>query len=331
MAFPSLSTALSNQRPAGIKKVYVKTGSETWQTLGNIRNGELKLTPYNTEDTYKRNLNIDSYTVEAKFEMIQTSVAELEKIDTLVDGSIDWLFQFTDSAAIPTSATATEGWFILQDTQVGSKARYVVDGNPSSVQFVEVMVKGTLIASTIDAAVKATIDDDEFHISSTASETFSTNGGIAGGDLFGYYISTTKGDNTGVLANQKSAGFATVELQDALGTTYVAQGRVRNGKITADWLAEEDNLGRYNTYGVDLYVEYELMVSDAATLLLLNTVNLTNTDVKITLLDGKVFTIASKLGIQASFENVGDFDKFRVIRFIHKGRILKSEFDGIVA
>jgi hypothetical protein len=73
------------------------------------------------------------------------------------------------------------------------------------------------------------------------------------------------------------------------------------------------------------------MVSDAATLLLLNTVNLTNTDVKITLVDGKVFTIASMLGLTASFENVGDFDKFRVIRFSHKGRILKSEFDGIVA
>jgi hypothetical protein len=330
MAFPSLSTALSNQRVASIVKAYVKTAAEVYQTVGFIRNGELKITPYSTNDTKQRNLGIDSYTFEAKFEMLQTAVGELELIDSLVDGSSDWLFKLSDAATV-TSSTAYEGWVVVTDSQVGTKARYVTDGNPSTSQFIEVMIKGTLLASTMDAAVKATLETASFHISTTATETYANNNGSAGGTLFGYYTGTAADANTGITANIKANGFSSVELQDALATTYVAVGRVRNGRITCDWVAEEDSLGRYNTYAVDIDVEYELMVSDAATLLLLNTVNLTNTDVKITLVDGKVFTIASMLGLTASFENVGDFDKFRVIRFYHKGRILKSEFDGIVA
>jgi hypothetical protein len=330
MAFPSLSTALSNQRSAGISKVYVKTGAEKYQSLGFIRNGELKITPNATDDTYKRNLTIDSYTVEAKFEMLQTAVLELEKLDSLLDGSVSWLFKLTDAATVTTNA-AYEGWIVVSNTQVGGKARYSCEGNPSNSQFVEVMLKGTLVASSLDAAVKATIASTDFHLSSTADETFSNNNSLAGGTIFSYYISTTCDDNTGVLANIKSAGISTVELQDALSTTYVTQGRTRNGKINIEWLAEEDILGRYNVFGCELNIEYELLVSDAATLLLLNTVNLTNTDVKLTLLDGKVFTIASRLGIQSSFENIGDFDKFRVLRFTHKGRIPVSAFDALVA
>lgn len=329
MAFPSLTATNAAQRAASIVKAYVKTASEKYQTLGFIRNGELKITPYTTNDARQRNLTIDAYTVEAKFEMLQTAVLELEKVDSLCDGATDWLFKLTDAATVTTSA-AYEGWIVLTDAQVGTKARYVSDGNPSTNQFIEVMIKGTLIASTLDAAVKATLETADFHLSSTADETFSDNSSQPGGTIFGYYISTTPDDNTGITENIKSNGFSSVELQDTLATTYVPLGKVKTGRITVDWLAEEDSLGRYNTYGCDVDVEYELMVSDAASLLLLNTVNLTNTDVKITLIDGKVFTIAGKLGISASFENVGDFDKTRTIRFSHKGRILKSEFDGLV-
>jgi len=331
MAFPALSTALSTQRPAGVKKVYIKTGSEKWQTLGNIRNGEVKLSPYVTNDTYQRNLSIDSYTFEAKFEMLQTAVGELEKIDAICDGSNSFLFQLTDAGSIPTSVGVTEGWVIVSNTQVGVKAKYVTDGNPSSNQYVEIMIKGSLSSSEVDACVKASIDDGDFHISTTASETYSDNNSTAGGTIFGYYPDTTVGNNVGVLGNQKPNGFATVELQDALATTYVTQGRVRNGKINAEWLAEEDSIGRYNVYGIDLTVEYELLPTDAATLLLMNTANLTNTDVKITLKDGKVFTIASALGFQISFDNSGDFDKLRSMKVSHKGRILTSQFDGMVA
>lgn len=331
MAYPALTSALSAHRAASIKRVWIKTGSEKWQSLGGLRNGELRVSPYTTEDTYKRNLVIDAFTIEAKFELLQTALLEVEKIDSIVYGTNDFLFELTDAGAIPGLSTATEGWVVVTSTQVGAKARYVSDGNPSTNQFIEVMIKGTLKSSELDAALKASIATADFHISTTGSETFSDNAGTAGGTIFSYYKSATAGDVAGIEANRRANGFSTVQLQDALSTTYQTLGRVRNGKIVFGWLAEEDSLGRYNVYGVDVDVEYEILATDAATLLYLNTIELTNTDAKITLIDGKVFTLESKLGVAINYENVGDFDKMRVLRFAHKGRINSSEFDGVVS
>ena len=195
----------------------------------------------------------------------------------------------------------------------------------------EVRITGRLVKTALDAALEATLVTTDFHLSSTSSETFSNNSGSAGGTIFGYYISGTYDDNTGVIANKRGAGFSSVVLDDDLSTGTVTLGRIKNGRINLDFVAEEDVLGRYNVYAVDVDVEYEYMVTDAATLLLLDSMNATNSKATITLLDGKVFTLSAKTGVNVSFENVGDFDKFRVLRFSHKGRILTSEFDGIVS
>jgi hypothetical protein len=338
MGYPAISTAISAQRAAGILKAYIKTGSEKWQSLGHIRNGEMKLTPNSGNDAARKNLAADSYIFEAKFEIMQTAILEIEKMDSICDGSNSFLFKLTDAGTI--SSGATEGWFTVSNSQVGAKARYVCDGNPSSQQFIEVMLKGTILKTAVDAAAKASIAVADFHISTTASETYSTNNGSAGGTIFGYYVSTTPDDNYGLNANIRSCGFSSVALQDAAdtGSGYTTLGRVRNGRITIDMITEEDNLNRYNPYGVDIDIEYELLVSDATTLLLLDSMNATNTDVKVTLLDGKIWTIqhnagalAQSLGATMTLEAVGDFDKFRIIRCSHKGRITSGTLDGLIA
>jgi len=63
----------------------------------------------------------------------------------------------------------------------------------------------------------------------------------------------------------------------------------------------------------------------------MDAMNVLNTQAIITLIDGKVFTFDQELGFDVSFENVGDFDKLRVMRFMHKARILTSQLAGIVA
>jgi len=329
MAYSALSVTTSAQRPAAIKKVFVKTGSEKWQSLGQIRKGELKVVPYTTKNTYQQNLLIGSYTFEAKFEMLQTALAEVELIDSLADGSNSFLFQLTDAGAI--TSGATEGWVTVSSTQIGVKPRFVAEGDASSNQFTEMLITGIIKGSEIDAVVKAAVATADFHISTTASGTYSSNGGSAGGTIFGYYIDATANNNTGILANIKPNGFATVALDDQLSTGALTLGRVDKGKLIIDWLADPDSLGRLNVYGCDIDIEYEYLCTDAQTLILLDSINLTNTNIVITLLDGKVFTFNSKLGFEGHFENIGDFDKNRRLRFIHKGRILKSDFDGIVS
>lgn len=329
MAYSAVNTAIQYQRPQAIKKVFIKTGSEKWQTMGQIRNGELKMTPYSTKNTYQQNLHIGSFTFEAKFELLQTAVGEVELIDSIIDGSNSFLFQLTDAGAITTGAT--EGWVTVSNTQVGVKARLVSEGSPDTNQFIEIMIKGSLKNSELDAALKASIATADFHISTTASGTYSNNGGSAGGTIFGYYIDTTANNSTGIMANIKPNGFSSVVLDDQLSTGTVTLGRTGKSKLIFDWVAEEDDLGRYNVYGVDIDLEYEYLVTDAVTLLLQGDMNLTNTNAVITLLDSKAFTLNSKLGVEIGFENIGDFGGLRKLRFTHKGRIVKADFDGVVA
>lgn len=325
------STAVSAQRATGIKKVYIKTGSETWQTLGGIRNGLLKVTPETSNDAAQNNLAVGSYLLESKFELLQTSVAEMEKIDSILDGTNSFLFQLTDAVAITASSVASEGWATVSNSQIGVKARYVSENDPSGNQYIEIMIQGSLLSTELDTALKATIVDTDFHISTTASESFSNNNAGVGGTLFGYYLSTTAGDNQGVLSNIKPNGFSLVEIKGRPDASYVSLGKIDTSKIIVDWLAQMDSLERFIVFNVDVQIEYDALVSDADTLLIYDTLNTSNTDARITLFDGKIFTFESKLGVDVTFENLGDFDKFRRLRFRHRGNILITDFDSIVS
>jgi hypothetical protein len=329
MAYPNITNVLTAQKPAGIKKVYIRNASEKWQYLGQIRNGELKFTPYSTNNTYQRNLYSSAFAFEAKFELIQTIAAEVETLVTIANGvagvANDFLFELVDAAAIPTAgAAATTGWVVVSAEQVGCKTRFVSDGNPSTVQFMEVMVKGSIVNSAMNAAVKASIDDDEFHTSGDSAETFSAAASFAS-------YSATAGTNYGILANIRPNGFASVALDNVLSSGAETLTNFKDGRVILDVVAEEDSLGRYNPHAIDVDIEYTSMLSDDTTLLLLDDINAINTSVVVTLIDGKTITLASGLGVTASFENTGDFDKMRTIRFSHKGRLpLSTDLTAII-
>lgn len=331
MAYPAITNLPSAQKPAGIKKVYIKNAAELWQTMGQIRNGSLTIIPNKTENTYKKNLYTGSFAFEAKFEMLQTSATVLELLPSIVNGVAgvknNFLFQLTDSGSIPSSAGVTAGWVTVSPSQAYPTARYVADGNPSSNQFIEITVKGTILGSALDACVKASIDDGDFTIAGTSAQTFSALGNYSLCSAV-----TDAGKDVGVLGDIKPNGFSSVALDDALSTgTDETLSNIRNGKIVMDFVAEDDSLGRPNVYGVDVSVEYESTLTDDATLLLMDAMEVLNTQAIVTMLDGKVFTFDQELGFDTSFENVGDFDKLRIMRFMHKGRILTSQVAGIVA
>jgi hypothetical protein len=329
--YPNLTNLLSGQSPVGIKKVYIKNGSESWQTMGNIRNGELKITPNKTNDTYQRNLPITTYKFEAKFEMLQTSVTALELIPNIVNGvagvANSYLFQLTDAGAIPSSATATAGWVTVSSAQVKAQAKFVSDGLPSTNQFIEVQVIGTILSTALDACVKASIDDGDFTIAGTGAQTFSALGTYTLCSAV-----TDAGKDTGVLADIKPNGFLSVALDDLLNAgDDETLTQIKNGKITFEPLVDMDSLERPDVYGFNVMVEYDSTISDSASLLLLNNINPLNTTMIVTMLDGKTFSFSRELGFSCSFENIGDFDKLRVMKFTHTGRILVSEFNGIVS
>lgn len=332
MAYPALTNTIASGRPVGIKRVFARNGdSEKWQSLGEIRNGEFTLMPIETVNTYKWNLSSTAYNFTGKFDLLQTLPIEVEALANLVNGAIDFLLQLTDAGAIPASTGVTEGWIELSNSQVGVHPTFKAEGDINTHQFSEINLVGTIKKADLDACVKADIDDQDFHISSTADETFANNNSLQGGTLFGYYNSTTPADIQGIMNNINPNGVASIALDNVQSSGALTITDFGSSKIILDFQVTPNQNGLPRAFGINADIEIECRSTDSASLLLLDTVNTTYTNFVITMLDGKVFTFTNKLGCTAKFENLGDFDKYRNLRFMAKGNFLVSDLAGIVS
>ena len=319
MAFPSISSSVAYHRPAGFKAVFCRPSGELYQTIGAISDGTLKFSEYRVTDQRGRN---KSFAVEftASCKMLQASLVELELLDTLALGTNAWLFQLTDAAAIPTGgAAATEGWVVLSAEQVGMKPKIVLSGDASNNTYIELQWRGSLKWSEMDAAVKASIDDDEFE----------ATGGSGSIKAIGTYTSAKDGGNPTV-THILPAGVSSITLAEAGGATATV-GAVKNFKCEFEFLSDADSEARrrYLCHAVRADVSYDWMETDAANLLNLDEFTNTEIDVVITTLGGVTVTLSNRVGISSEFESVGNFDRVRVIRFMHTGDMLKTDVDGV--
>lgn len=319
MAFPTVATpSPSYHRPAGFQAVYIRPSGELYQTLGAISEGTLKFSDYKESDSVGKN---KSFAVEftASCRMMQASLTEIELMDTICAGTNAFLFKMSDSGAIPGAAAVTEGWVLVSAAQVGCKATLVMDGDPNANAYILLEWQGSLLLSAYAAAVKASIDDNEFE----------ATGGAGTLKAIGTYTAALDGGSP-TPANIKPCGISSVTLAEAGGAAQTL-GAVKNAKIQFKFNAEEDGLRRFLPHSVGVDIEYEWMQTDAANLINLYTMVDTEIDAVITMLNGVVITLSNKVGISTAFESVGNYDKIRVVRFQHQGQMLKSAFDGCVA
>jgi hypothetical protein len=297
--------------------VYAKPSGGKWQTLGSISNASFELNTHTVRDSKGRNKGFAaSWT--AKCEMNQCSLTELELMDDLNDGTNAFLFQAFDAAAIPTGgAAATVGWFTVTAAQVGCKAKPILSGDPDVNRKIELEWQGSFIFTSIDAIVKASIDDDEFESSADAG-TF---------HAIGTYTAAKNG-GLPTEANIRPAGIASVTIADTGGAAQTL-GAIRNPEATLEYKSQEDNKRRFLPYCVDIAVSYEWMETDTPNLLNLDTMSDAAVDVVITFLDGLIMTLTDQVGIQTSFQSTGDAENIRVIKMEHTGSVQKSAVDGI--
>lgn len=320
MAFATIATpSPAYHRPAGFQSVYIRPSGELYQTLGLIKDASLMFKDYSTNDQTGRN---KAHAVEftAKCKMKQTSLTELELIDTLCNGTNAFLFKMSDAAAIPTVAAVTEGWVLIAASQVGAKAKLVADGDPSNERVIELEWQGSLLLSEVAAAVKASIDDNEFEATG-GSGTFKS---------IGTYTAALNG-GLGTPANVRPCGLTSITLADTGGAAQTL-GAVTNVKMSYEFLADIDSKRRFlPRNAVDISIEYDWMQTDAANLLNLGTFVDADVDLVITAIDNMVFTHTNQVGIATNYESTGDYDKIKVIRFTHMGKIYSTGFDGIVS
>lgn len=325
MAFPTVTTpSPANARPASIVAIFAADASTNkWQTLGSISGGILQTPDYTELDSVGRNKSHGTFEFIAKCNMKQCSLTELELIDSICDGTNAFLFKLADAAAIPTGgATATTGWMKVTAAQVSPKFRIVAGGTPENNRIIELDFHGTALLTDKTAMYKASIDDDEF-ASSADSAT-------APYYAIGTYTATKNG---GVPKedNRKSSGVASITIADNAGGSAVTMSPIKNVNLIIEELPDTDKLLRHLPLALNIDISYEWTATDAADLLLLKDMSVLAVDVVITMLDGVVFTFTDQTGIETILDIDGDFEKSRVVRFVHKGKVLQSSLDGIVS
>lgn len=304
-------------RAAGFQSVFCRPTGELWQTLGSVAEGVLNFNNYAELDSMGRN---KAHAVEftAKVKMKQASETEIDLLDTITAGTCDFLFKLSDAGAIPGTTAVTEGWVEVSSSQVGIKATLDASGDPGNNRFILLEWQGSLLFSELDAAVKADIDDDDFE----------ATGGSGTLRTIGTYTAAKDGGK-GTPANIKPCGVTAVTLADT-GEAAQTLGAVKNAKITFSQIAEVDSLRRFLPYAYDVNIEYDWMQTNAANMIQLDSIVDGEIDLHITMMGGSAILLTNEVGIQSNYEVSGDYDKIKVVRFTHKGKILRATLESTV-
>ena len=324
MAFPTIATpSPSFMRSAGFNNVFIRTGAELWQTIGAINKGDLKIGNYKDNDSIGRNKSMNTVEFTAKCTMMQSSLTEIELLETMANGTCDFLFKCSDAAALGSSTPAPlEGWNLVTAAMIGCvKPKLDASGTPQENRKIDLEWQGSILLTEIDSVVKASLADSLFE-SSDETGTFHAIGT--------YLPLTVHNGGLPTPANIKACGFKTVTLADTGGLAQTL-GSVKNAKLTMEFIADTDSLRRYQCHAIDINVEYEWMQTDVANLLNLDTMCDADIDLVITLLDLFKFTFTNQVGIDLQYENIGDYDKMKIIRFTHKGKVLKASLADVVS
>ena len=325
MAFPAVTTASpANIKSAAFLAVYAYEATSTkYQTLGAITQGQLNIENFSHDDSLGRNQSSGVWNFTAKCRMMQTSTVELELLDSLTAGTNDFLFKLSDAEAVTASA-AYGGWVKVTAAQVGVKARFVADGTPEDLRYIELEFQGSIYISTNNqiALVTPTLAATSF--ASTADSATAVFYGI------GTYTAATDGGSP-TLTAIRSCGVSTLTYDNAGGSAPVSMSPIQNVKMTFEQLATVDSLRRFLPNSMQVTIETDWMATDKAdTLLLDNMVAITLKGIW-TFIDGVIITLDNQTGIGVNYETLGDMDKNRVVRFRHTGKILNSSFDGVVS
>jgi hypothetical protein len=321
MAYPGVANASnSNAFPATILAVYVNGGSAKWQTLGEIAEGsELNLEFFTNLDSKRRDRSQGASHFTAKFRMTQSSSVELKLLDSLTDGTQNFLFKCIDAGAIPANAAVTVGWFAVSSTQVmGVHAQAKFDGDEQSFGYIDIELSGSLLTSEIDAAVKPSI----------ATAQFEATGDTGIFHAIGTYTAALDG-GLPTPSHKKPCGVASITLADHAGGSPQTIYPIYNVKIGFDFPVLTEGARRYPLNTVNIAIEFE-WGSTQTDLLLLDSIAPLAVDAVITMRNAEVFTLSDQTGNKIKYSNVGTMDKLRFSLYTLNGTILKSDFDGTV-
>ena len=321
MPYPAFTGGVANIFPAAFQAVYIRAGAaEKWQTLGDISGGVLNIKDFSSNDSLGRNKAINSYDATGKCAMMQSSSVELLLLAAITNGTNDFLFKLSD--AVTPAGAASAGWVYYDHAQVGCKGKVVADGEPEKNRVIELEWQGSIFKSDANevSLMKPTL----------AAADFEATGSGGTYHAIGLYTAATDGgspNNT----HLSPCGVASITLDLAGGASPVNMTPIMGVKLAFEALTAQDGLRRFLPNSLDIAMEWDWMASANADLLLLGNGTVVDVKLVVTMIDAVVFTLNNQVGIEFNFEVSGDMDKPRIVRFVHKGKILRSTFASIVS
>jgi hypothetical protein len=304
------SPSLSNQKPVGIKTVYVKE-SAGYSPLGFIRNGKINISSIGSEDTYGREFG-HAVKCEYSFEMMQASSTEVALLDELTNGAQEFIIVGVDGQQYEHLST--------DSLVIGVSAAVVSDSAIDKNKFIEIKMQGAYPASKLHGA-NAIIK------SSPTSVTRATSGVFYG--IVGTDTATTLGRIAGIVPS----GFSTVSIgawSEASGTVETV-GRIKNGRFRIEQLSELDDSLRINPYCVNVDLSFDMLESHDAMFADLELMFANGNHYIITGIDTSTVTIDSstaRAGFNWKLNNEGNIDKIRTITVSGKGKLASLTISG---
>lgn len=314
MSFPAVTTpSPSNIESALFDAVYIRGSGEKWQTLGGVAIPSLSVIGLTAEDSYQDNRSIQTYEITAYARMRQTAFQELLLLESICNGSNDFLFRLSDAVAV--TGVAATGWVYVSASQVGVKARFVVRGTQANERYIELQWQGSVYASPANqiALFTPTLAAGDFESSANAG-TFH--------DIGTYTVATDGGENTDT--HIVSSGFASVTLDLEGGSNPVTIGPITEAEATVEMLAVEDSLRRFLPNAVAFDIRYDWMASDSTDVLLLGDMLPLNIKAIFTLIDSVEIVLDGQVGIDNRYSLTTDFEGMRLVSFAHRGKINQS-------
>jgi hypothetical protein len=321
MAYSTIGTLTNaNRIAATVHAVFIRPSGELYQTLGVIKEGtDIVLEDYAENDSDGRNKSINSKSIKATITMMQCSLTEAELLATMCDGTSSFLFKMDDAEAIPTGgAAATAGWWVFSSTQIGVKPKVDLSGDAEKSAFITLEFFGSILNSALDAALKASIDDDDFE----------ATGGSGTFKAIGTYTAAKNG-GLPTPANIKSCGVATWTIADTGGATQTLGAPIDDPTIEMEFVGEQDSLKVYRANWAAFNLVHHFKQTNDTNILLYDSFSNREIDIVVTMSNGMVLTFVNQVGVKVDLSSAGSFERTRSFIFSHTGKVKLSSVNGI--
>lgn len=321
MAYPTIGTLTNaNRIAATVHAVYIRPSGELYQTLGAIKEGtEIVLEDMVVTDSDGRNKSVGSKSIKATITMLQCSLVEVELLDQIVAGGSSFLFKMDDAGAIPTGgAAATEGWWVFSSSQIGVTPKGDLSGNIEKDAFIQLEFSGSLLNSELDAALKASIDDDDFE----------ATGGSGTLKAIGTYTAAKNG-GLPTPANIKPCGVSSWTIADTGGAAQTLGAPVDDPTIEFQYGGDVDSLLIPRNRWVKFNLVHHFKQTNDTNILLYDSFSNREIDLVVTMKNGMAITLTNQVGAKVDLASPGSFEATRSFIFTHTGTVKVSAMDGI--